>query len=239
MHPARREIRDMDAAVRRRPMHRTANDTNPSDPPTGGMPAVEISCRRFTRLRFVKDFSLVLSPRFGVTLTGDFNRREGATMTKAAILEKYPPRMENVLLILHDLQNRNPRNYLSEKDLGLVAGYLETTLGTIYGIASYYSMFSLRPRGRHIIRVCRSPVCHQAGGLDLLTELGRVLDVDPGETTADGQFTLETAECLGHCAVAPAMMVDDRLFGDLTRDTIGAAIDRFRHPRRSAKRPGP
>ena len=157
-------------------------------------------------------------------------------MTKAGILEKYPPRMENVLLILHDLQNHSPRNYLSEKDLQRAAAYLDTTLGTIYGIASYYTMFSLRPRGKHIIRVCRSPVCHQAGGMDLFAELNRVLNIDIGATTANGQFTLETTECLGHCDVAPAMMVDDMLFGNLTRKTIATVIDRFRPSQRSTTR---
>jgi NADH:ubiquinone oxidoreductase subunit E len=148
-------------------------------------------------------------------------------MTKAGILKQYPPRMENVLQILHDLQNRSPRNYLSEKDLGLVAAYLNTSLATIYGIASYYTMFSLKPRGRHIIRICRSPVCHLAGVMDLLTELKRILKVDIGETTSDGRFTLETTECLGHCEIAPAMMVDEVVCGHLNRKEIGAVLLRY------------
>lgn len=148
-------------------------------------------------------------------------------MTKAGILKQYPPRMENVLQILHDLQNRSPRNYLSEKDLGLVAAYLNTTLATIYGIASYYTMFSLKPRGRHIIRICRSPVCHLSGVMDLFTELKRILKVDIGETTSDGRFTLETTECLGHCEMAPAMMVDAVVYGHLNREEIGAVLLKY------------
>lgn len=156
-------------------------------------------------------------------------------MTKADILEKYPPRMENVLLILHDLQNHSPRNYLSGKDLGLVAAYLNTTLGTIYGIASYYTMFSLKPRGKHIIRICRSPVCHQAGDMDVFAELKRMLGVDLGETTADQRFTMESSECLGQCDVAPVMMVDEIPYGNLTREKIRAVIHRLKNPRRSAR----
>lgn len=153
-------------------------------------------------------------------------------MTKARILQKYPPQMENVLLILHALQNSNPYNYLSKKDLRLVAAYLNATLATIYGIASYYTMFSLRPRGKHIIRICRSPVCHQAGALDLSAELTRILKIDLGETTTDRQFTLETSECLGQCDVAPAMMVDEGVYGNLTRKKIEAVIRRYGRPRR-------
>jgi NADH:ubiquinone oxidoreductase subunit E len=148
-------------------------------------------------------------------------------MTKAGMLKRYPPRMENVLQILHDLQNRSPRNYLSKADLGLVAAYLNTTLGTIYGIATYYSMFSLKPRGKHIIRICRSPVCHLGGVMDLLAELKRLLKVDIGETTSDGRFSLETTECLGHCEMAPAMMVDEVVYGHLNRKAIGSVLLKY------------
>ena len=157
-------------------------------------------------------------------------------MTKTGIVEKYPPRMENVLLILHDLQNHNPRNYLSNKDLGLVAAYLNTTLGVMYGIVSYYTMFSLRPRGKHIIRICRSPVCHLAGVTDVLAELSRMLKIHIGETTTDQYFTLETTECLGQCDLAPAMLVDDVLYGNLTRKKIRSIIQHYRQSRISAGR---
>jgi NADH:ubiquinone oxidoreductase subunit E len=148
-------------------------------------------------------------------------------MTKAGMLKRYPPRMENVLQILHDLQNRSPRNYLSKADLGLVAAYLNTTLGTIYGIATYYSMFSLKPRGKHIIRICSSPVCHLGGVRDLLAELKRLLKVDIGETTSDGRFTLETTACLGQCETAPAMMVDEVPYGHLSRKEIGSVLQKY------------
>jgi len=193
------------------------------------------------RLSPLSIFSLVFGPWFQVTLSDNFNRsafvgrrHKRETMTKTSILEQYPPRMENVLLILHDLQNHNPRNYLSKKDLGLVAAYLNTTLGVMYGIATYYTMFSLRPRGKHIIRICRSPVCHLASVTDVLAELKRILKIDIGETTTDKHFTLETTECLGQCDVSPAMMVDDMSYGNLTRNKIRSVIQRYRQPRRSA-----
>ena len=149
-------------------------------------------------------------------------------MIKTGILENYPPRMEYVLLILHDLQTHNPRNYLSDKDLRLVAAYLNTTLGVVYGIASYYTMFSLQPRGNHIIRICRSPVCHLTGVTDVFAELSRMLQIKFGETTTDQRFTLETTECLGQCDAAPAMMVDDVLYGNLTRKKIRSIIQKYR-----------
>lgn len=158
-------------------------------------------------------------------------------MTKTRILQKYPPRMENVLLILHELQSSNPHNYLSKKDLRLAAAYLNATLATIFGIASYYTMFSLTPRGKHIIRICRSPVCFQAGAMDVFAELNRLLMINIGETTTDQRFTLESAACLGQCDAAPAMMVDDNVYGNLTRDTIAAVIRHYGGSLRRAKRP--
>ncbi len=155
-------------------------------------------------------------------------------MKKTDILEKYPPRMENLLLILHDLQNSSRMNYLSKKDLSLVAKHLNTTLSSIYGVASYYSMFSLTPRGKHIIRICRSPVCHCAGVNDVFNELTRVLRIDVGATTPDRRFTLETTECLGQCDLAPAMTVDDVVYGRLTAASIATIIGQYR--KKSASR---
>ncbi len=152
-------------------------------------------------------------------------------MTKAGILEKYPSRMENVLLILHELQNSNPRNYLSQKDLALVARHLNTTLGTIYGVASYYTMYSLAPRGKHIIRICRSPVCHLADAMDVVADVSRILKIGIGTTTPDGLFTLETTECLGQCDLAPAMLVDEVLYGNLTPGKIKTVIQHYRQRR--------
>jgi len=149
-------------------------------------------------------------------------------MTKSDILEKYPPSMENVLLILHDFQNNNPRNYLPQKDLALIANYLNTTYSSIYGVASYYTMFSLTPRGKHIIRICRSPVCHLVGASDLFTELYKVLKIEISETTPDGLFTLESTECLGQCERAPAMSIDETFYGTLTAKKIKTILRQYK-----------
>jgi len=157
-------------------------------------------------------------------------------MTRTEILEKHPPRMENVLLILHDLQDHNPRNYLSKADLEQAAGYLNTTRASIYGIASYYTLFSLTPRGRHIIRICRSPVCRMENDEDVFKALNRLLNIDIGQTTPDGLFTLETAECLGHCDRAPVMSVGNSIYGGLTPDIIEAVIRDYREKRQRVRR---
>ena len=157
-------------------------------------------------------------------------------MKKTDILEKYPPLMENLLLILHDLQNSNPRNYLSEKDLGLIAKYLNTSYSSVFGVASYYTMFSLKPRGSHIIRICQSPVCHMAGVSDIFAELQHILKISSGETTLDGCFTLETSECLGQCDKAPVMAVNEALYGSPTAKNIKAILRKYKKKRSRARK---
>jgi len=137
-------------------------------------------------------------------------------MDKRDILHKFAPSMENVLLILHEFQNRNPHHYLPDDDLAMIAEYLNVPCSSVYGLVSYYSMFSLMPRGKHIIRVCNSPVCQMADSSDILAVLRENLKLDIGETTVDGLFTLETTECLGQCDTAPGMSIDEAYYGNLT-----------------------
>ena len=137
--------------------------------------------------------------------------------------------MENVLLILHEFQNCNPHHYLSEDDLAMIAGYLNVPYSSIYGVVSYYTMFSLTPRGKHIIRVCNSPVCQMADSNDILAKLRNYLGIDVGATTADDVFTLETTECLGQCDSAPGMSVNEQYYGNLTAKKIRKIIKDYQN----------
>jgi NADH-quinone oxidoreductase subunit F len=133
-------------------------------------------------------------------------------------------RRDRLLDQLHDIQHRSGRNWLPAAELDALAEHYGMLRADILGVASYYSMLSLKPRGRHIIRLCSSPICRMMGSEDLLAWLCRELAIGPGETTADGSFTLETCQCLGHCAEAPAMMIDDRIYNHLSIGTARAAI---------------
>jgi NADH:ubiquinone oxidoreductase subunit E len=154
-------------------------------------------------------------------------------MDKRDILHKFPPLMENVLLILHEFQNSNPQHYLSEDDLAMIAGYLNVPCSSVYGVASYYTMFSLVPRGQHIIRVCDSPVCQMADSEDIAAKLRGHLGVDVGATTADGLFTLETTECLGQCDSAPGMSIDAQYYGNLTAAKIETILQIYQNKNRA------
>ncbi len=143
--------------------------------------------------------------------------------------------MENVLHILHEFQNHNPRHYLSEKDLTLIAKYLNVPYSSIYGVVSYYTLFSLRPRGKHIIRICNSPVCQMADSKAILVELRKNLKIDSGGTTAEGLFTLETTECLGQCDTAPGLAVDEVYYGNLNAKKVKTILQKYRDKRNNSR----
>ena len=149
-------------------------------------------------------------------------------MHQQEIFFGFSPDRANLLPLLHALQDNHPQNYLTGEVLKAAARHFGVSLSWIYGVAGYYSMFSLKPRGRYIIRVCNSPVCNMMGSTGIIEALGSILGINAGETTPDGLFTVEEAECLGICDVAPAMMVNRKVYGNLTHESLGDVIDELR-----------
>ena len=149
-------------------------------------------------------------------------------MNLQEIISKHKPTQDNLLNILHDLQNNNPENYITTDAMDLVARYLNMTKSSVYGVVDYYSMLSLKPRGKYIIRICISPVCHikKAGGM--ISHLEKVLGIKTGETTPDKLFTLEVAECLGQCQEAPSMMINEKVYNNLTDARINEIIAQYK-----------
>ncbi len=149
-------------------------------------------------------------------------------MDRQAVIKRFGASLDNILYILHDLQDNNPQRYLAKDDIKLCADYLRVPYSYVHSVASFYTMFSLKPRGRNLIRLCDSPPCHLMGSQSLLDYLTSALGVKVGETTKDGVFTLELTSCLGACGVAPAMMLNDEMFGNLTPEKVDAILDRRR-----------
>jgi NADH-quinone oxidoreductase subunit E len=120
----------------------------------------------------------------------------------------------NLLAILTDIQNEY--NWLPPQALKIVADELGIHLIDVYGVASFYHAFSLSPRGKHVVTVCQGTACHVRGAPFILDRIKGQLGVDPGCTTKDEQFTLETVNCLGACALAPIVVVDGDYHGQAT-----------------------
>ncbi|MEA3485409.1 MAG: NAD(P)H-dependent oxidoreductase subunit E [Candidatus Aerophobetes bacterium] len=130
--------------------------------------------------------------------------------------------------MLHDLQDANPQNYITPEDVKAVSKYLRIPLSKVESVISFYTMFSRKPRGKYIIRFCDSPTCHLLGGLKILEEVKQILGIDIGETTRDGLFTLEMTSCLGACGVAPAMMINDEIYGNLTPSKAKEIVQNYK-----------
>jgi len=117
---------------------------------------------------------------------------------------------------------------LPREALLCVRDKLKVPLPRIYAVTTFYRAFSLRPRGRHVIQVCLGTACHVRGAPRILEEIERRLNVKPGGTTEDLNFTLETVNCLGACALGPLMVVDGRYFGRMTPSKVEKVIKEYR-----------
>ncbi len=140
------------------------------------------------------------------------------------IFSKYAPEKGNLIYILHEIQDQHPQHYISAEAITNVAEYLSISQSHIYGVITFYTMFSTKPRGSNIIRLCESPPCFLKGSEAILKKLRDILGVKTGETTSDGLFTLELCACLGVCGNAPVMMINEDVYGDLTEDRVEEII---------------
>lgn len=130
------------------------------------------------------------------------------------------------MAVLEAIQNRY--GFLPEAALRAVAEETRRSLVDIYGIASFYRFFSLKPRGKHLVCACLGTACHVRGGPRIVEEIERKLDIVSGQTTPDGEFTLETVNCLGACALGPVVVVDGRYFSKVRKSQIRQLLDQAR-----------
>jgi NADH-quinone oxidoreductase subunit E len=126
-------------------------------------------------------------------------------------------------------------NYLPEEALREVSEQLAIPLRDIYGVATFYHLFSLTPKGKHIITVCVGTACHVRGGTRMVDIISRELGIQPGETTPDLEFTLETVNCLGACALGPIVVVDKEYHGNMNSSKVDAFLKNLRIPERLVK----
>jgi len=134
--------------------------------------------------------------------------------TIQAIVDKYGGDKGQLVSILQDVQAEYC--YLPKETLEEVSRVLHIPLSQVYSVASFFRAFSLTPRGKHVVTVCLGTACHVRGAPAVLDELGRQLGVEPGKTTEDMQFTLETVNCLGACALGPIVVMDGQYHGQMS-----------------------
>jgi NADH-quinone oxidoreductase subunit E len=154
---------------------------------------------------------------------------EAALAECRAIMARYPEgRSKSALLpILHIAQAEND-GWLSVNAMDAVADLMGLRHIEVYEVASFYSMFNLHPVGTYVLDVCRTTPCMLRGSDAIIDHLRRKLGVEPGDTTADGMFTLKTVECLGSCGTGPMLQCGAAYHEDLTIERVDALIDQLR-----------
>ncbi len=130
------------------------------------------------------------------------------------ILKNYHNENGNIISVLQDIQDHY--NFLPSYVLNLISRELKIPLSKIYSVATFYTQFSFNEKGKHIITICDGTACHVKGGPLLRDYISTQLGIHPGETTDDKIFSLEEVSCLGCCAIAPVMIIDDKIHGSLT-----------------------
>ncbi len=130
------------------------------------------------------------------------------------VLTRYNDSRRCLVEVLQDIQDRE--GYLPEEAIRRVAERLDVPLIEVYRVANFYKSFTLRPRGKHVLTVCKGTACHVRGADRLLDELRGQLQIESGETTEDGQFTVEAVNCVGACALGPVVVVDGEYHGHMT-----------------------
>jgi NADH:ubiquinone oxidoreductase subunit E len=135
-----------------------------------------------------------------------------------AILSRYEGEPYDLIPVLQEIQDEY--NHLPKDELKVVGRRLNVPLTQIYSVATFYKMFSLVPKGEHQLKVCLGTTCHLKGGRRLVDSVSSRLGVDVGYTSKDGHFSLETVGCLGSCAQAPVMMIDDKYYARVSVDKV-------------------
>jgi len=145
------------------------------------------------------------------------------------IVVDHADRQGSIIAILEDIQNKF--RYLPEEALKIVARRTGRSLVDIYGVATFYKAFSLKPRGKHLISVCLGTACHVRGGQGIADEFMQQLNIAAGETTPDHEITFETVNCLGACALGPTVVVDGHYYPHVAKSQVKKIIAETREGR--------
>jgi len=135
-----------------------------------------------------------------------------------------------IIHMLHDVQSHY--GYIPGKIISRLSKQLKISESEIFGILTFYKAFTLKPRGKHLITICMGTACHVRGAPMILDEFKRKLEIEPGETTEDNQFTLETVNCVGACALGPIAIADGAYHGQMKTREVDSLIEKLKVEKR-------
>ncbi|GAA0180717.1 NADH-quinone oxidoreductase subunit NuoE [Clostridium sediminicola] len=152
--------------------------------------------------------------------------RDDRIIKTREMVQKFKNVKGALIPVMHEVQKMY--GYLNEEALEVVSEELKIPLAEIYGVATFYSQFSLEPKGKHQIKVCLGTACYVKGAQNILDKFSHELKVEVGKTTEDGKFTLEAARCIGSCGLAPVIMVDDKVYGGLHPNDVIRILEEYK-----------
>lgn len=142
------------------------------------------------------------------------------------ILEKFEKDKSNLIQILNQVQEKY--GYISQEAQKAISEYLDISMAEVYGVITFYSRFTLKPKGKYNIAVCLGTACFVKGSEKVLDKVKEILKIDVGQTTEDGLFSIEATRCVGACGLAPVFTVNDEVYGKATPEMVESVIKRIR-----------
>ena len=152
------------------------------------------------------------------------NKNENKELNE--ILTKYEKDKSNLIQILNQVQEKF--GYISEESQKAISEYLNIPMAEVYGVITFYSRFTLKPKGKYNIAVCLGTACFVKGSEKVLDKVKEILKIDVGQTTEDGLFSIEATRCVGACGLAPVFTVNDEVYGKATPEMVEGVISRIK-----------
>lgn len=141
------------------------------------------------------------------------------------ILEKYEKDKSNLIQILNEVQET--AGYIGKEAQEEISEYLQIPMAEVYGVITFYSRFTLEPKGKYNISVCLGTACFVKGSEKILDKVKELLKIDVGQTTEDGKFSIEATRCIGACGLAPVFTVNDEVYGKATPEMVEQVIKKY------------
>jgi NADH:ubiquinone oxidoreductase subunit E len=161
-----------------------------------------------------------------MTLKFNWEGNKEQVQKLTAFIEENKEKKGLLMMALHETQDLF--GYVPLEIMELISQKLKIPVSEIYGVATFYSQFSLVPKGENVIGVCLGTACYVKGGQDILDKLEEILGIGVGQTTPDGKFSIDATRCLGACGLAPVIAINGEVYGNITADDVEGIIEKYK-----------
>ena len=153
--------------------------------------------------------------------------QDGAVKQITEICDRYKDEQTPLMMILSDIQKEY--GYIPLEVQELVSQKTGISVAEIYGVVTFYSFFSLKPKGKYVVGCCLGTACYVKGGQQIIDKFSEILGINPGETSEDGLFTLDALRCIGACGIAPAVQINGQVYPKMTVDQVPTLIEKYKN----------